>query len=127
MNKTIVSLYVNDKDKTKMFFEILFEKISHVDKHEYCELELQKEIILRIINKKLVSEIYDLDFLSPDNLNASKNIELCFEVNDPESMHIKSLQLGSLELKKFGKTIFDNYSGSSINHDGHIIVFLKSA
>lgn len=126
MNKTKITLYVDDKDKTQMFFEILFESVSNVNKLEYCELELQNEIFLRIIDKKLIREIYDLDFLNSDNLKATKNIELCFGVNDPEFMHNKSLQLGSMELKKFGNSIFDDYSGSSINHDGHIIVFSKT-
>ena len=49
----------------------------------------------------------------------SINIQLD-SVDDPKAMHKKSIQLGSLELKKYG---YEDSAEFSINHDGHILGF----
>lgn len=123
--KTQITIYVEDKDKTKMFFSILFDAKILRDENDFCEVKLPKKLILRIINKVYLNDLFDNDFIKSNN-TPSSNLEFFFEVENPEIMHNKARQLGALEIRKFGKTPFDKKTVFSINHDGHIIAFSKS-
>ena len=127
MNKTYIIIYVDDLDKTKMFYELLFDIKPIVDELGMCELELPNNTTLGIMPKSSFEKLFGEDNNFNDNKKSTPKFELYFQVDDPELFHKKVMQLGALELRKFEEMNWGDIAAYSINHDGHILAFAKRA
>lgn len=127
MNKTYFIIYVDNLDKTKMFYEILFNIIPIIDQPSMCEFELPNGLTLGIMPKSSIVKLFGEDYIFNDNKKNNPKFELYFQVDDPETFHKKAMNLGALELRKFEEMDWGDRAAYSINHDGHILAFAEIA
>ena len=125
MNKTYIIIYVDDLDKTKMFYEILFGIKPIIDEPGMCELELPNNTTLGIMPNSSFEKLFGEDYIFNEKKKSTPKFELYFQVDDPEAFHKKAKQLGALELRKFEKMDWGDRVAYSINHDGHILAFAE--
>lgn len=127
MNKTYFIIYVDNLDKTKMFYEILFEIKPIVDKPGMCEFELPNGLTLGIMPNSSLEILFGEDYIFNEKKKSSPKFELYFQVDNPEEFHKKARQLGALELRKFEKMDWGDRAAYSINHDRHILAFAENS
>ncbi len=125
MNKTYIIIYVDDLDKTKMFYEILFDIKPIIDEPGMCEFELPNNTTLGIMPNSSFEKLFGEDYIFNEKKKSSPKFELYFQVKNPEAFHKKAKQLGALELRKFEKMDWGDRAAYSINHDGHILAFAE--
>ncbi len=125
MNKTYVIIYVDNLDKTKMFYKILFNIVPIIDEQGMCEFELPNGLTLGIMPKSSIEKLFGKDYIFNDNKKSTPKFELYLQVDDPKVFHKKAMQLGALELRKFEETDWGDRAAYSINHDGHILAFAE--
>lgn len=127
MNKTYFIIYVDNFDKTKMFYEILFDIKPIIDEPRMCEFELPNGLTLGIMPNSSFEKLFGGDYIFNDKKKSTPKFELYFQVNNPETFHKKAKQLGALELRKIEKMDWGDKAAYSINHDGHILAFAEKA
>ena len=125
MNKTYVIIYVENIEKTKIFYEMLFDIKPIVDEPGMCEYELPNGTTLGIMPNTSLEILFGADYIINKKKKTTPKFELYFQVNDPESFHNKAKQLGALELREFNQMDWGDKAAYSINHDGHILAFAE--
>ncbi|MBN1302296.1 MAG: VOC family protein [Melioribacteraceae bacterium] len=116
-------LLVNDLQKSKAFYKLLFNLNPVVDTENIVEFEIGTNLILGLQTIDLPSKIFDYDvFAKYPNTSAGIH-EIYIECENAEEMHEKAKQYGCIELSPFQKREWGHYTGYSINHDGHILAF----
>ena len=122
-NKIHTILTVNDLNKSKMFYRLLFELDPIIDEENIVEFELNEFFILGLVKKELPEVLFDTELLIKYKLNQTSTAELYFECSNAQEMHKKALQLGSLELTPFKERDWGHKVGYSVNHDGQVLAF----
>ncbi len=125
MNKTYFIIYVDDIDKTKMFYELLFDINPEIDESGMCELELPNGAVLGIMPNSSLEKLFGAEYKVNDKKNSSPKFEFYFQIDNAEALHKKALQLGALELRKFTKMDWGDNVAYCVNHDGHILAFAE--
>lgn len=125
MNKTYFIVYVEDQNKTKMFYELLFKNKPIVDEPGMTEFELPDGSILGIMPIKSTKKLFGEDYYSKLSLKSLSKFELYFLVDNAKELHTRALQLGGIELRKFEDMDWGERAAYSMNHDGHILAFAE--
>ncbi len=125
MNKTYFIIYVDDVEKTKMFYEILFNIKPIIDEPDMCELELPNGAILGIMPNSSLEKLFGTEYGISEKKKATPKFEFYFQVENAEALHKKALQLGALEIRNFTEMDWGDKVAYSKNHDGHIIAFAE--
>ena len=123
MKKTYFIIYVENFEKTKIFYEVLLDIKPIVDEPGMCEYELPNGATLGIMPNSSLEKLFGSDYIVNEKKKSTPKFELYFQVDDPEAFHKKAKQLGALELRKFKKMDWGDKVAYSINHDGHILAF----
>jgi len=126
MNKTYFIIYVDDIDKTKMFYELLFDIKPIIDEPGMCELELPNGAVLGIMPNSSLEKLFGAEYSVNNKRKSSPRFELYFQVNNAEALYEKALQLGALSLRKFTKMDWGDRVAYCVNHDGHILAFAEN-
>ena len=84
MNKTYIIIYVDDLDKTKMFYEILFDIKPIVDEPGMCELELPNNITLGIMPNSSFEKLFGEDYIFNEKKKSS-HCWICTDLQNSES------------------------------------------
>ena len=125
MNSTIFIIYVDDIDKTKMFYELLLENKPMVDEPGMCEFELPDKSILGIMPNSNLEKLFGEKFKVEKHRKALPNIELYIFVDSALSFHKRAVQLGATEIREFTEMDWGDKVAYSITHDGHILAFAE--
>lgn len=125
MNKTYFIIYVDDIEKTKMFYEILFDIKPVTDEPGMCEFELPNGAVLGIMPNSSLEKLFGAEYSVNEKKKKSPKFEFYFQVDDAEALQQKALQLGALELRKFAKMDWGDKVAYCVNHDGHILAFAE--
>jgi predicted enzyme related to lactoylglutathione lyase len=125
VKKTYFIIYVENLEKTKLFYELLFEKEPIVDEPGMCEFELPDGSTLGIMPNKSLEKLFGAKFRIEKNRRALPNVELYFLTEDALPFHKRAIKLGTTEIRKFSKMDWGDKVAYSINHDGHILAFAE--
>ncbi|NOX65149.1 MAG: glyoxalase [Chlorobi bacterium] len=125
MNKTYFIIYVDDIEKTKMFYELLFDVKPTIDEPGMCELELPNGAVLGIMPNTSLEKLFGAEYRVNEKKKASPKFEFYFQVDNAEALYQKALQLGALSLRKFTKMDWGDRVAYCVNHDGHILAFAE--
>jgi predicted enzyme related to lactoylglutathione lyase len=125
MKKTYFIIYVDDLDKTKMFYQFLFGEEPIVDEPGMCEFKLPDGSTLGIMPTSSLAKLFGDRFVEQRDRKSIPNIELYFLVDDAKHYHSRVLQLGATEIREFASTDWGDKAAYSINHDGHILAFAE--
>ena len=116
MNKTYFIVYVEDQNKTKKFYELLFKKKPIVDEPGMTEFELPDGSILGIMPIESTKKLFGEDYYSKLSLKSLSKFELYFLVDNAKELHARAQQLGAIELRKFEEMDWGERVAYSINH-----------
>ncbi len=125
MNKTYFIIYVDDINKTKFFFQLLFDIKPVIDEPGMCELELPNGAVLGIMPNTSLEKLFGTEYSVNEKKKASPKFEFYFQVDNAEALYKKALQLGALSLRKFNKMDWGDRVAYCVNHDGHILAFAE--
>lgn len=118
-------LYVEDLSKSKMFYELLFQVKPFIEEESIAEFRLNESAILGLMKKNFTEKMFTGSIPERYKNKSSLLSELYFESENAEELHLRSLQLGSLELSPFSERSWGHSVGYSINHDTAILAFAK--
>ncbi|MCF6270357.1 MAG: hypothetical protein L3J41_11640 [Melioribacteraceae bacterium] len=125
MNKTYFIFYVDDFDKTKMFYELLFNIKPVVDEPGMCEYELPDGTTLGIMPSSSLAKLFGDKFVEQKYRKALPNVELYFLMENASEFHKRAVQLGATEIREFAEMDWGDKVAYSLNHDGHILAFAE--
>jgi len=125
MKDTILIFYVDDIDKTKMFYKLLFETELIVDEPGMCELKLPDGSTLGIMPNKSLEKLFGTDYIIEKSRKALPNVELYIIVEDALKLHNRAVKLGATEIREFAEMDWGDKVAYSITHDGHILAFAE--
>ncbi len=125
MNKTYFIIYVDDFDKTKLFYELLFNIKPEVDEPGMCEYKLPDGSTLGIMPSSSLAKLFGNKFVEQKDRRALPNVELYFLMNNGLEFHKRALQLGATEIRKVEEMDWGDKVAYSLNHDGHILAFAE--
>jgi len=125
--KTYFIIYVKNFDKSKIFYELLFNKKPIIDEPGMAEFELPGGATLGIMPDLSLEKLFGEDFKIEKNRKTLPQTELYFLVKNALLLHNKALQLGATEIRTFSKMDWGHKVAYSINHDGHILAFSEES
>ena len=125
MEKTHFIIYVDDFDKTKLFYELLFNNAPVIDAPGMCEYKLPDGSTLGIMPTSSLGKLFGEEFVEQKDRKALPNIELYFLTKNALEFHKRAVQLGATELREFSKMEWGDKAAYSLNHDGHILAFAE--
>lgn len=125
MNKTYFIIYVEDLEKTKMFYELLFDIKPIIDEPGMCEFKLLDGSTLGIMPNTSLEKLFGTDFKIEKSRKSLPQTELYFLLQDALTFHKKALQLGATEIREFAEMDWGAKVAYSLNHDGHILAFAQ--
>ena len=123
--KTSFIIYVKDLEKTKLFYELLFNIKPVLDVPGMCEFKLPDGSALGIMPNSSLEKLFGKDFEEQKNRKALPQTEFYFLVEDALTLHNRAIQLGASEIREFSEMDWGNKVAYSINHDGHILAFAE--
>ena len=123
--KTYFIIYVDDFDKTKLFYELLFNNKPEIDEPGMCEFKLPNGFKLGIMPSSSLEKLFGEEFLEQRDRKSLPKIELYFQIEKAKDFHQRAIQLGATEIKKFTKMDWGEKVAYSLNHDGHILAFAE--
>jgi len=123
--KTYFIIYVDDIDKTKLFYELLFNEKPVVDEPGMCEYKLLDGSTLGIMPTTSLTKLFGEEFVEQKDRKALPNVELYFNIENAEDFHKRAVQLGATEIREFGEMDWGDKAAYSLNHDGHILAFAE--
>jgi len=123
--KTYFIIYVNDLEKSKIFYELLFNIKPIIDEPGMAEFELPDSSTFGIMPNISLEKLFGSDFKIEKNRKSLPQTELYFLVEDAIMFHNKAIQLGATEIREFSKMDWGHKVAYSINHDGHILAFAE--
>jgi len=125
--KTYFIIYVKNFDKSKIFYELLFNKKPIIDEPGMAEFELPGGAALGIMPDSSLEKLFGEDFKIEKNRKTLPQTELYFLVENALLLHNKAIQLGATEIRTFSKMDWGHKVAYSINHDGHILAFAEES
>jgi len=125
MTKTLFIIYVENQEKSKMFYEFLFNKKPILDEPGMCEFELPDGSILGIMPNNSIEKLFGEKFKEKNINKTLPQTEFYFIVENAEELHARAVQLGATEIRAFEKMDWGDKVAYSINHDGHILAFAE--
>ena len=125
MNKTFFIIYVENLEKTKTFYELLFNIRPIIDEPGMCEFKLLDGSTLGIMPSTSLSKLFGKSFEKQKKTRSLPSAEFYFIVDDPLLCHQRALQLGSTEIREFSEMDWGDKAAYSLNHDGHILAFAE--
>ena len=125
MTKTLFIIYVEDIEKTKLFYEFLFNIKPIVDEPGMCEFELPDGSKLGIMPNSSLEKLFGKSFEKQKNRKALPHTEFYFVVENALHFHNRAMQLGASEIREFTKMDWGEKAAYSLNHDGHILAFAE--
>ena len=125
MNKTYFIIYVDDFDKTKLFYELLFNNKPVIDEPGMCEFKLPDGSTLGIMHTSSLTKLFGEEFVEQKDRKALPNVELYFLTEIALEFHKRAVQLGATELREFADMDWGHKVAYSLNHDGHILAFAE--
>lgn len=125
MKKTYFIFYVDDFDKTKMFYQLLFNLTPIIDEAGMCEYELPDGSTLGIMPSASLAKLFGDKFVEQKDRKALPNVELYFLMENALEFHKRALQLGATEIREFAEMDWGDKVAYSLNHDGHILAFAE--
>lgn len=123
--KTYFIIYVDNLDKTKIFYELLFNRKPVLDEPGMCEFKLPDDSTLGIMPNTSLEKLFGKTFEIQKNKKALPQTEFYFLVDNALPFHNKAIQLGATEIRKLSKMDWGDKAAYSINHDGHILAFAE--
>jgi len=123
--KTYFIIYVDDYDKTKLFYELLFNITPVIDEPNMCEYQLPDDLTLGIMHTSSLTKLFGEEFVEQKDRKALPNVELYFNIENAEDFHKRAVQLGATELREFAEMDWGDKAAYSLNHDGHILAFAE--
>ncbi len=120
-------LKVDDLNKSKIFYELLFASKPVVDEVNIVEFEINSGAILGLISDELLSNLFGNDLPERYSSKSSGISEVYLELTNADKYFEKSKQLGCIELSPFKERNWGHKVGYVLNHDGHIIAFAENA
>lgn len=123
--KTYFIIYVDNLEKTKLFYELLFKINPILDVPGMCEFKLPDGAILGIMPNTSLEKLFGKDYELQKNRKSLPSTEFYFLVDDALLLHKRAIQLGASEIKEFTEMDWGDKVAYSINHDGHILAFAE--
>ncbi len=118
-------IYVENQEKTKMFFQLLLNKHPMLDVPGITEFELLDGSILGIMPDTRLGKLFSDRFEKKDKKKSLPHIEFYFISNNADTLHKRALELGATEIREFSNMDWGHRVAYSINHDGHIFAFAE--
>lgn len=125
MTKTYFIIYVEDQEKTKLFYELLFNKEPILDEPGMTEFELPDGSILGVMPIESIQKLFGSDFTNTHERKSLPQTEFYIIVENAIELHKRAIQLGATEIRKFDMMDWGDKVAYSINHDGHILAFAE--
>ena len=123
--KTCFIIYVDNLEKSKLFYELLFSIKPIIDEPGMSEFELPDGSIIGIMPNSSLEKFFGKEFEQQKNRKALPQTEFYFLVEDALSLHNRAIQLGATEIREFSEMDWGDKVAYSINHDGHIFGFAE--
>ena len=118
-------LYVEDQNKSKQFYEALWQSKPILDVPGMTEFQLTPSVKLGLMPAAGIANILGNKMPHPSTGNGIPRCELYLKVKHPERYMALAIQLGAIEISPLQTRNWGEKVGYISDLDGHIIAFAE--
>ncbi len=118
-------IYVNNQDKSKLFYEKLLGYKPILDVPGMTEFQLLDNVTLGIMPEVGIMKILNNKIPNPAQANGIPRSEIYLFVNDPEEYYFKLIDVGGIGISKAELRNWGDYVAYGSDIDGNILAFAK--
>ena len=118
-------IYVKDQQKSKWFYENIFQISPFLDVPGMTEFKLTNNVKLGIMPEMGIAKIISEKLPHPKNGNGIPRCEIYLKVKNPIEYLKRGIELGGKEISKFQNRDWGDKVGYISDLDGHILAFAE--
>ena len=118
-------IYVKDQQKSKWFYENIFQISPFLDVPGMTEFKLTDNVKLGIMPERGIAKIISKKLPHPKNGNGIPRCEIYLKVKNPIEYLKRGIELGGKEISKFQNRDWGDKVGYISDLDGHILAFAE--
>ncbi len=119
-------LYVRDQEQSTRFYSAVLAQKPRLHVPGMTEFELGEACILGLMPEAGIKRLLGEKLPNPAGANGPPRAELYLRVNDPETLHLRALEMGAKELSPLERRSWGDLAAYSLDLDGHVLAFAKS-
>ena len=125
MNELEFILYVNNQEKSRVFYERLLNIKPSLNIPGMTEFELLENVKLGLMPENGIAKIISEKLPHPKNGNGIPRCEIYLKVKSPIEYLKRGIELGGKEISKFQNRDWGDKVGYISDLDGNIIAFAQ--
>lgn len=118
-------LYVENQEKSKLFYEHLLGEHPVLDVPGMTEFRLSDMVTLGIMPEDGIVRILDHKIPHPKNANRTPRSEIYLFVHDPDEYYRKLIEAGGTGIRETERMSWRDSVSYGADLDGHILAFAK--
>lgn|SRR3989338_2723923 len=123
--KTHIILYVQDQEKSKVFYIKVLGLTPTLDVAGMTEFQIGKSTILGLMPEKGIKQLLGAKLPPIEKAHGIPRTELYLIVDKPQDYHSRALESGALELSPLCKQDWGHRAAYSLDPDGHVLAFAE--
>lgn len=120
-------IYVNNQEKSKMFYERLLGYKPVLDVQGMTEFQLSDSVILGIMPEEGIMRILENKIPNPAHANGVPRSELYLFVDDPDEYYLRLVEAGGTGISISELRNWGDYVAYGSDIDGNILAFAKKS
>lgn len=120
-------LYVNDQQRSSDFYAQVLQMPPTLDVPGMTEFSLSDSLVLGLMPEKGIVRLLGSTIKDPALAAGIPRAELYLSVEQPLQYHQRALQAGATELKAYSLMNWGDMAAYSLDLDGHVLVFARTA
>ena len=118
-------IYVNNQEKSKIFYEKLLGYKPMLDVQGMTEFQLSDSVILGIMPEEGIMRILENKIPNPAHANGVPRSELYLFVDEPDQYYSRLVEAGGTGISKAEPRNWGDYVAYGSDIDGNILAFAK--
>ena len=120
-------LYVRDQERSTQFYSTVLGQKPRLHVPGMTEFSLSETCILGLMPEAGIKRLLGEKLPDPASASGIPRSELYLRVDDPQAFHQRALELGARELSELEKRAWGDLAAYSLDLDGHVLAFAKTA
>lgn len=120
-------LYVRDQEQSTKFYSAVLNQQSQLYVPGMTEFKLSDSCVLGLMPEAGIKRLLGDRLPDPSAANETPRAELYLRVDDPQAFHQRALEMGARELSGLEKRSWGDLAAYSLDPDGHVLAFAKTA
>lgn len=119
-------LYVKDQEQSTRFYSAVLGQKPRLHVPGMTEFELGETCVLGLMPEAGIKRLLGERLPDPARANGTPRVELYLRVKDPQTLHLRALEMGAKELSPLEKRSWGDFAAYSLDLDGHVLAFARS-